>query len=92
MVSPNPVTICQGSNGIGTNTFTASEAGYSGNFTAVSADTTVATVTPTTGSGLFTVSNTATTQSGHGTTITVTDTLSHMAIETVQVPDCVELP
>jgi len=69
-------------------TFTASEAGYGGNFTAVSNNTAIVTVAPANSPSLFTVTSTTTTNGGPGTTITVTDTLGHSATETVQISIC----
>jgi len=69
--------------------FTASETGYAGMFSAVSNDTTKATVSPSSSSGAFTVHAVA---NGTSTTITVTDTLGHTATENVVIQNNVCLP
>jgi len=84
-----PGTACNG--GAGTSEkFTASEANFNGNFTAVSNNTAIATVSPMSSSGTFTVSaaSTASTGGGQQTTITVSDG-TNTAAETVDTSQCV---
>jgi hypothetical protein len=89
----NPTSVVINAQGDGCSTvsapFTASEAGYSGSFGAVSSDTTIATVSPSQSPlGQFTVTSTTTTNGGPGTTITVTDSLGHSATEKVTIATC----
>ena len=83
MLAPNPVYAYAsgGQGGCSTPGFNASETGYAGNFTAVSNNTSIATVSPSTSTGPFTVTGTGT--FGQSTTITVSDTLGNHATETV---------
>jgi len=69
--------------------FTATESGYTGNFNAVSNNTSVATVSPATSSGSFSVHAVA---SSGSTTITVSDANGHVATENVQIPNVTCLP
>ncbi len=71
-------------------TFTASETGFTGTFTAVSADTTVATVAPSSPAGTFKVTSTVVYQPlvpEPGTFITVSDG-TNTAKENVSTVDC----
>ena len=87
--NPNPVII----SGIGTGcstsaSFTASEPGYTGNFTGKVANTAIATLAQSTTSGTFTV-NSATTNNGPpNTSVTVKDSHGNSATETVDVSIC----
>ncbi len=65
-----------------------SETGYTGNFSASSHNTAIATVALTTAPGTFTVTSVTTTNGGPGTTITVSDTNGHSTTENVTVSTC----
>lgn len=82
-----PGTACNGGAGVPEN-FTATEAGFSVTFTAVSNNTAVATVMPTSPPGTFTVSGTSGASGGSQTTITVSDG-TKTATETVDISQCV---
>lgn len=83
MLNPNPLEAYASGDqgGCETPTFTASETGYSGNFTAVSNNTGIATVSPSSGSGTFSVTGTG--SEGQQTTITVTDSHGNYNTEAV---------
>ncbi len=87
---PNPVIVsAQGSGCTTTASFSVSESGYSGTFTAVSQNTSIATVAPTSGvADDFTVTSVTTTNGGTGTTIVVTDGNGHHASENVGIATC----
>jgi hypothetical protein len=88
---PNPVIVSAQGSGCSTSTsFSVAETGYSGTFTAVSANTSIATVAPTSGvADDFTVTSVTTTNGGTGTTIVVTDANGHHASETVVIGTCI---
>jgi hypothetical protein len=68
-------------------TFTVSEVGYSGTFSAVSENTSIATVTQVS-PGVFVVTSTDTTNGPPGTTIKVSDTAGRSANEPVNMSIC----
>jgi hypothetical protein len=89
--SPNPIIVAPQGTGCATSaSFTVSETGYSGTFTAVSQNTAIATVAPTNGiANDFTVTSvTMNNNGGQGTTIVVTDQNGHHASENVAVSVC----
>ncbi len=88
---PNPVIVAaQGSGCTTTASFSVSETGYSGTFTAVSQNTSIATVAPTSGvADDFTVTSVTTNNGGGvGTTIVVTDANGNHSSETVGISIC----
>jgi len=89
VLNPNPVVIAAVGSGCSetTATFTVSEAGYTGTFSGVIHDTSIATVALTS-PGTFTVTAVTTTNGPAGTTITVSDTNGHSTTENVTVSTC----
>ncbi len=88
MLNPTSVTIAAVGTGCSTGaTFTVDEVGYSGTFSAVSQNTSIATVTQVS-PGTFVVTSTDTTNGPPGTTITVSDTHGRSATEPVDVSIC----
>jgi len=69
-------------------TFTASEAGYTGTFTAVSNNTSIVTVSPAVSTGSFTVTSVTTMNGGLDASITVTDALGRSANVQAYISTC----
>ncbi len=90
--NPNPVVVsAQGTDCATTASFSVSETGYSGTFTAASANTSIATVAPTSGvAANFTVTSVTTSNNpGQATTIVVTDQNGHHQSESLVIGTCI---
>jgi hypothetical protein len=89
-LNPTSVTVsAQGAGCATTASFSASETGYSGAFTATSNNPTIASVAPGAQAGQFTVTSVTTTNGpGQGGTITVADSSGHTVTEQVIISVC----